>query len=236
MNSASLTPAQPLLPTYPAPEAEPSTAPSFSVTLQERIGKGRRAWIASGIHPSEIPALKRAHACLRERHPSLVLIFTLADPRYAFETTARLRFHRLRTLRHSDTATDDDQAEAYWVDTDHEATLVAAHMAAECAFIGSTLVAGGSPDPTAAARAALPMVAGDQGTLWGCASCPASMAAVQRLERSGALRRVHSTEQLPNALADLLVQGALSRALGLHVQRTVLQAMDKSSTAHYPNA
>ncbi|WP_200196584.1 3-deoxy-D-manno-octulosonic acid transferase [Halorhodospira abdelmalekii] len=188
--------------------------------IREGLGATRKVCLAGGLQPHEIEPLIEVGTRLRCHHPHLLLVLSPAHDCSSGEIYARCRHAGLQVARHSDGAGCSAEDEVYLLDTTEELGLF--YAASDAAFVGSTLVNDGHPDPTLPARAGLPMVAGPhRGRPYLDAQ---TRALAHRLERGGSLRRGSNVEQISAALHDLLVDGQLGRALGECARRIACRA------------
>ncbi len=197
--------------------------------VREALGRQRRVWIATGIHPEEVAALATAFIRLEGRHPGMLLVIAPERLGQCSTIYARLRIEGgLQVRRHSDGHGCDAGTQIYLLDTPGE--LRAFQAAADAAFIGSSFVTAGVADPTGPAMAGVPMVMGPFPEADDGVHDPRIQARVQRLVQSGGLRRACDPLELSAALDGLLVDGQLSRALGECARR----ALEASSPASAP--
>lgn len=188
--------------------------------IRQGLGTERKIWIAGAIHPRETRPLLETYIQLKSWQPNLLLIINPQDCSACGEIYSHCRYAGLTVSRHSDGLGCLPLSDVYLLDTSEELGLF--YLASDAAFIGTSLIPDGYPDPSPAARAGLPLVAGPY---IGQQHLDARLVKLSaRLERVGSLRRASAPAQLSNALQGLLADGQLGKALGECARRIACRA------------
>ena len=173
--------------------------------LRGHWGRERPVWIAASTHAGEERKVLEAHAMLRERHPSLLLVLV---PRHPERFQAVARSSRRRgfkvALRSRTPAALPLGTEVLVGDTMGE--LQRLYAAADVAFIGGSLVPHGGQNLLEACAVDVPVAFGPHMFHFEEISAMA-------LER-GAARQVHDVTGLAAAIALYLEEPELRRAAG----------------------
>ncbi len=172
--------------------------------LRQRWGDGRAVWIAGSTHDGEEQAALAAHARLRQRHPTALLLLVPRHPQ-RFETVrALLRDSGVRFAQRSAGAMAGAGDEVLLVDTIGELQMF--YAAADVAFVGGSLVPVGGHSLLEPAVLGLPILSGPH------THNGPDIAAL--LENSGALRIVPGPEALGETLLAWVDEPAAAREAG----------------------
>ncbi|HET9693258.1 MAG TPA: lipid IV(A) 3-deoxy-D-manno-octulosonic acid transferase [Steroidobacteraceae bacterium] len=179
--------------------------------LRRRWGDGRPVWIAGSTHDGEEEAALAAHALLRQRHPTALLLLVPRHPP-RFEAVRSL-LHQ-RDVRFAQRSAGDLPAtadEVFLIDTIGELQML--YAASDVAFVGGSLVPIGGHSLLEPAVLGLPILSGphthngpDIATL---------------LEQAGALKLVASREALAQSLLEWFDAPAAAREAGERGRRAV---------------
>ena len=178
---------------------------------RERWGGSRPVWIAGSTHDGEEQAALDAHALLRQRHPTALLLLVPRHPQ-RFETVrALLRRAGLRFVQRSAGETPGAADEVFLVDTIGELQMF--YAASDVAFVGGSLVPVGGHSLLEPAVLGVPILSGPH------THNGPDIAAL--LEQAGALRLVPSAEALGPALLAWMDAPAEAREAGARGRRAV---------------
>ena len=126
--------------------------------LRSSCAPGRPVWIAGSTHEGEEAAALAAHAAIRSRHPSALLLLVPRHPQ-RFEAVQALLTRSGRSfVKRSSGALPAAQDEVYLVDTVGELQML--YAAADVAFVGGSLVPVGGHSLLEPALLGLPVIAG----------------------------------------------------------------------------
>jgi 3-deoxy-D-manno-octulosonic-acid transferase len=181
--------------------------------LRARCAAGRPVWIAGSTHDGEEAAALAAHAAVRARHPSALLVLVPRHPQ-RFEAVRALldRGGHAYAQRSAGALPTDDDA-VYLVDTVGELQMF--YAAADVAFVGGSLVPVGGHSLLEPALLGLPVISGP----W-TQNAP-EIAGL--LARVGALATVHDADELARRVSECLDDPARARADGAKGSEAVAQ-------------
>ncbi len=126
--------------------------------LRSRCAPGRPVWIAGSTHEGEESAALAAHAAIRTRHPSALLLLVPRHPQRFEAVQALLTKGGCPFAKRSSGALPSAQDEVYLVDTLGELQMF--YAAADVAFVGGSLVSVGGHSLLEPALLGLPVIAG----------------------------------------------------------------------------
>ncbi|MCG5548416.1 hypothetical protein [Halorhodospira halochloris] len=188
--------------------------------IRQGLGSNRSIWIAGNVHKRETKTIIETFILLRNWHTNLLLVLNPANTEDWGELYSHCRHAGLKVGRHSAGVGCTPCRDVYILDTSEEIGLF--YLASDAAFIGSSLVHSGYPDPTLAARAGLPAVSGPY--IDYLYNEPRLSRLTARLIRIGSIRRGNNAVELADALHGLLVDGQLGKALGECARRAACRA------------
>ncbi len=164
----------------------PASVVAAGRELRGGCAPGRPVWIAGSTHEGEETAALAAHATIRSRHPSALLLLVPRHPQ-RFEAVRALLTKSGRTCaKRSSGALPSVQDEVYLVDTIGELQMF--YAAADVAFVGGSLVPVGGHSLLEPALLGLPVIAGP----W----TQNAREVAELLARAGALATVRDGDQL----------------------------------------
>jgi 3-deoxy-D-manno-octulosonic-acid transferase len=172
--------------------------------FRARCAAGRPVWVAGSTHEGEEAAALAAHAAVRARHPSALLVLVPRHPQ-RFEAVRALldRGGNAYAQRSAGSLPTGDDA-VYLVDTVGELQMF--YAAADVAFVGGSLVPVGGHSLLEPASLGLPVISGP----W-TQNAP-EIAGL--LARVGALATVHDADELARRVSECLDDPARARADG----------------------
>lgn len=130
-----------------------------SQRLRTLLG-GRPVWVAGSTHPGEDEQALAAHARLRERFPSALLILVPRHPQRFDDVAALCRRHGERLARRSRREGIVTETTVYLGDTMGELMLL--YGAADLAFVGGSLVSVGGHNLLEPAALGVPVLSGPE--------------------------------------------------------------------------
>ncbi len=136
----------------------PASVVAAGRELRSRCAPGRPVWIAGSTHEGEETAALAAHATIRSRHPSALLVLVPRHPQRFDTVRALLNRNGRPHAARSAGALPSDSDEVYLVDTIGELQMF--YAAADVAFVGGSLVPVGGHSLLEPASLGLPVVAG----------------------------------------------------------------------------
>ncbi|HTA65218.1 MAG TPA: lipid IV(A) 3-deoxy-D-manno-octulosonic acid transferase [Xanthomonadaceae bacterium] len=167
-------------------------------------GSTRPVWIAASTHEGEEASVLDAYARLRERFPTLLLLWAPRRPaRFAGVASACMQ-RGWRTRRRSAGVMADADTDCFVIDSIGE--LMGFYAASDVAFVGGSLQAIGGHNVLEPAAVAVPTVVGPHTANF--------TEAIALLRDAGALLQVDHVEGLARALADLLADPVRCKAMG----------------------
>jgi 3-deoxy-D-manno-octulosonic-acid transferase len=172
--------------------------------LRGRFGSGRPVWIAGSTHEGEEAAALAAHAAVRSRHPSALLVLVPRHPQRFDAVKALLDRNGHRYARRSAGALPSAQDEVYLVDTIGELQMF--YATADVAFVGGSLVPVGGHSLLEPALLGLPVITGP----W----TQNAREVAELLDRSGALATVRDVDQLARRVLECFADPARARTDG----------------------
>jgi len=173
--------------------------------LRGHWGRERPVWIAASTHAGEERKVLQAHAILKERHPSLLLVLVPRHPE-RFQSVAALSRRRGFSIALRSRTPDALPVGTEVLVGDTMGELQRLYAAADVAFIGGSLVRHGGQNLLEACAVEVPVVFGPHMFHFEEISAMA-------LER-GAARLVHDVQGLASAVALYFDQPDLRRAAG----------------------
>ncbi len=154
--------------------------------LRSSRAHGRPVWIAGSTHEGEEAAALAAHAIIRSRYPSALLLLVPRHPQRFEAVQALLAKSGSRYAKRSSGSPPAAQDEVYLVDTIGELQMF--YAAADVAFVGGSLVPVGGHSLLEPALLGLPVIAGP----W----MQNAREVAELLAGAGALTTVRSGDQL----------------------------------------
>jgi 3-deoxy-D-manno-octulosonic-acid transferase len=198
----------------------PAATVTAGQAFRAACAAARPVWVAGSTHEGEEEAALAAHALVRERHPTALLIIVPRHPQ-RFEAVRALLARRsapvpLRSAGASPAATDP----VFLVDTLGELQLF--YAAADVAFVGGSLVPVGGHNLLEPAVLGVPMLSGPH--------TQNAQDVAELLANCGALRIVRSREELAERVVrwfDDPPQGRADGAAGLRAVAQSRGAVDR---------
>ena len=181
--------------------------------FRHQCGSSRPVWIAGSTHEGEEEAALAAHAQLKEKHASALLILVPRHPQRFESVRALLRKRGVRYVQRSAGVPPEAGHEVFLVDTIGELQLF--YAAADVAFVGGSLVPIGGHSLLEPAVLGLPVLSGPH-----TQNAP-DIAAV--LGQCGALGIVHDAAELSQRLVDYCNHPERAREDGARGQHVVEQ-------------
>jgi 3-deoxy-D-manno-octulosonic-acid transferase len=174
------------------------------LALRRRDFGVRPVWVAGSTHDGEEQQVLEAHARVRARHATALLLLVPRHPQ-RFDAVAALLGHaQLAFVRRSAGAAVGAEDSVLLVDTVGE--LLTIYAAADVAFVGGSLVPIGGHNLLEPAALGLPVLTGPSDFNGG------DIATL--LLKVGAARRVSDAADLAQAVGTLLADGEARRAMG----------------------
>jgi 3-deoxy-D-manno-octulosonic-acid transferase len=192
----------------------PAAAIAAGREFRARSAAGRPVWIAGSTHDGEEEAVLAAHARVRERHPGALLILVPRHPQRFEAVRALLRRRGVAFAQRSSGAEPAAGQPVFLVDTLGE--LQSFYAASDVAFVGGSLVPVGGHSLLEPAVLGMPMLSGPH--------VQNAQDVGELLERSGALRIVHSEVEMAQGVLRWFDDPALAREEGAHGRDTVTQS------------
>jgi len=179
--------------------------------LRDRCATGRPVWIAGSTHEGEEAAALAAHARVRARHPSALLVLVPRHPQ-RFDAVRRLLDGERRSYAQRSAGVLPAQGdEVFLVDTIGELQMF--YAASDAAFVGGSLVPVGGHSLLEPAVLGLPVISGP----W-TQNAPE---VAELLSRAGALTTVRNHDELARRVVECLDDPARARADGDKGRRAV---------------
>ena len=172
--------------------------------LRARCAAARPVWIAGSTHEGEESAALGAHARIRSRHPSALLLLVPRHPQRFEAVQALLTKGGRAFARRSSGALPSAQDEVYLVDTVGELQMF--YAAADAAFVGGSLVPVGGHSLLEPALLELPVIAGP----W----TQNAREVAELLTGAGALATVRDADQLAARVIACFDDPDRARAVG----------------------
>ena len=172
--------------------------------LRSVCAAGRPVWIAGSTHEGEEAAALEAHAAVRSRYPSALLLLVPRHPQRFEAVRALLDKGGHSYARRSAGALPAHGEEVFLVDTIGELQMF--YAAADAAFVGGSLVPVGGHSLLEPAVLGLPVISGP----W-THNAPE---VAELLARAGALTTVRNGEELARRVVECLDDPARGRADG----------------------
>jgi 3-deoxy-D-manno-octulosonic-acid transferase len=182
--------------------------------FRARCAPGRPVWIAGSTHEGEEEAVLAAHAIVRERHPSALLILVPRHPQRFEAVRALLRRRGLGFAQRSSGAEPAAPDPVFLVDTLGELQMF--YAAADVAFVGGSLVPVGGHNLLEPAVLGMAMLSGPH--------TQNAQDVADLLAECGALRIVRSNEELAQRVADWFDDPVAARADGARGHAAVAQS------------
>jgi 3-deoxy-D-manno-octulosonic-acid transferase len=179
--------------------------------LRAAWGAQRPVWIAGSTHDGEEDASLAAHATVRARHPTALLLLVPRHPQRFEAVQALLRRRGVRYAARSSGRMPADGDEVFLVDTLGELQMF--YAAADVAFVAGSLAPIGGHSLLEPAVLGLPMLSGPH--------TQNGQDVADLLESCGALRIVRSPSELAHALLHWIDDPAAARAAGESGRATV---------------
>ncbi len=136
----------------------PAEAVAEGARLRQRLGDGRPVWVAASTHSGEDEVVLAAHRRLRVAHPDALLVLVPRHPERFDAVADRCAEAGWPPPRRSRDAWPAAGDPVYLGDTMGE--LPRLFAAADCAFVGGSLVAVGGHNPLEPAALGLPVLTG----------------------------------------------------------------------------
>jgi len=172
--------------------------------LRDRCAAGRPVWIAGSTHEGEESAALAAHATIRTRYPSALLLLVPRHPQRFEAVRALLASSGRPYAMRSAGALPSAKDEIYLVDTIGELQMF--YAAADVAFVGGSLVPVGGHSLLEPALLGLPVIAGP----W----TQNAREVAEMLAGAGALATVRDSDQLAARVIECFDDPAAARADG----------------------
>lgn len=182
--------------------------------FRAQCGAGRPVWIAGSTHEGEEDAALFAHASIRRAHPRALLILVPRHPQRFEAVRALLRRQGVAFALRSAGQLPDESHEVFLVDTLGELQMF--YAAADLAFVGGSLVPIGGHNLLEPAALGVPMLSGPH--------THNAQDIAELLGQCGAVRIVHSREELAQRAGEWLDDPERARADGRRGQESVAQS------------
>jgi 3-deoxy-D-manno-octulosonic-acid transferase len=179
--------------------------------LRRRSAAARPVWIAGSTHEGEEAAALTAHAAIRARHPTALLMMVPRHPQRFDAVRALLGGSGTTWSQRSTCALPAENDQVFLVDTVGELQMF--YAAADVAFVGGSLVPVGGHSLLEPAMLAMPVVSGP----W-TQNAPE---VAELLARSGALATVRDAEELARRVLECLHDPGRARRDGAKGQAVV---------------
>jgi 3-deoxy-D-manno-octulosonic-acid transferase len=184
-------------------DAPPPPADAHALARLTGLIAGRPVWIAASTHPGEEEAVAAVHRALAARFPDLLTIVAPRHPERGPAVAASIEATSLRAASRSAGALPERDTQVYVADTLGELGLF--YRLAPLVFMGGSLVPHGGQNPIEPAKLGAAILHGPH--VHNFADVYAA------LDQAGGALPVADAEGLAAALADLLVDAGLVRAM-----------------------
>jgi 3-deoxy-D-manno-octulosonic-acid transferase len=172
--------------------------------LRALLGAHRPVWVAGSTHAREEDVLLDAHALIRQRHGTALLVMVPRHPPRFGDVASALRERGIPFVTRTSGAAPSPETQVFLLDTLGE--LPPFYAAGDVAFVGGSLVPIGGHNLLEPAALSQPIVAGPNNF---------NSADIARLlvER-GAVKIVHDARELGQVVSDLMNDPAARAAMG----------------------
>jgi len=206
----------------PPPPADPRVVTSLSGLIS-----GRPVWVAASTHPGEEEFVFGAHLALRARFPELLTIVAPRHPQRGADVATFAAGLGLRPSRRSQGLQPDRATDVYVADTVGELGIF--YRLSSLVLMGGSLVPHGGQNPIEPAKLGAAILHGPH--VHNFADVYAA------IDRAGGALPVADGEALTAALADLLVDTALTREMaraGAETVESLSGALERTLSAVMP--
>jgi 3-deoxy-D-manno-octulosonic-acid transferase len=192
-------------------DAPPPPADARALAHLSGLVAGRPVWIAASTHPGEEEAVAAVHQALANRLPGLLTILAPRHPERGPAVAGLAEDAGLRAIRRSAGGLPERGADVYVADTMGELGLF--YRLAPLVFMGGSLVPHGGQNPIEPAKLGAAILHGPH--VHNFADIYAA------LDHAGGALPVTDADRLAAALADLLTDAGLVRAMAQAAAQTV---------------